>query len=592
VTPNRIERRLAAILSADMVGYSRHIEDDETGTISRQQVLRGESIDPRIVTFGGRIVKTMGDGLLVEFGSAVDAVDCAVDIQQALALLDLDLPETQRIRYRIGVNIGDIIIDGDDILGDGVNIAARLEGLAEHGGVAISDNAHEQTLGKLAVNFSDGGAHEVKNISRPLHVWRWCPETTAAPIAIDSPSNPVSGPDKSSIAVLPFDNMSGDPEQEYFADGITEDIITALSNVKTFTVLARNSTFVYKGKSVDVQELGRILQVRYVVEGSVRRSGNRVRVTAQLIDASNGSHIWADRYDGALDDIFDLQDRITSTIVGTIEPALVRAEGLRLMSKPPDNLDAYDHLLRGVDFMHRLTPEDTQAALACFEKAFELDPNYGRAYVFASWCYRRIVDESGMVLSDADRDRAIDLARRAVRCGRDDPFVLAYAGCTLYQIERNEDEALALIDQALTLNPNSLRFWTAKSRAHSQRGDTEAAINAAEHAITISPHEPAIWNSYFSLAEAHFQELRFEDAIDFAKRATRQNERLGPGFHILAAAAAQLGHEEDAKSALTAALRVNPGMTLETFQTLYPVGRLKNLDVYLDGLRKAGLPES
>ena len=270
--------------------------------------------------------------------------------------------------------------------------------------------------------------------------------------------------------------MSGDPEQEYFSDGITEDIITALSNVRTFTVLARNSTFVYKGKSVDARKIGRDLNVNYIIEGSVRRAGDRVRVTAQLIDGATGDHLWAERYDGTLDDIFDLQDRITSTIVGTIEPELVRAEGLRLQGKPPDNMDAYDYLLRGLAYMHKVTPEDTEKGLTCFEKAIELDPSYGRAYAFASWCYRREVEQRGHAsLSEGDRRKAMDLARKALRCDRNDPFVLVYAAATLVQIEGNFDEALALTDRALSMHPNSHRFWNAKALCHAFRGDTYAS---------------------------------------------------------------------------------------------------------------------
>ncbi|MGI9480125.1 MAG: winged helix-turn-helix domain-containing tetratricopeptide repeat protein [Hyphomicrobiaceae bacterium] len=397
--------------------------------------------------------------------------------------------------------------------------------------------------------------------------------------------------DARAIGVLPFINMSDDPEQDYFAHGITEDITTALSNVKTFAVLARNSTSSYKDESVDIRRIGLDLNINYVIEGSVRRSGNRVRVTAQLINASTGDQLWAERYDGTLDDIFDLQDRITSKIVGTIEPELVRAEGLRLQGKPPDNMDAYDYLLRGLACMHKLTREETAKGRAHFEKAIELDPNYGRAYAFATWVYRRGVQERGLAsLSEDDRRNAVVLARNALRCDRNDPSVLVYASITFSEIERNLEEASALLDRALTMHPNSHRFWNAKARLLAQTGDTEQAIEAGERAISVSPNDPGIWVTYWSIAEAHLQELRYEQAVEFAKRAIRHNENVGPAYYILAAASAHLGRETDAQEALAAALKINPGMTMQAFPESYHVALYKNLGAYLEGLRKAGLP--
>ena len=417
-------------------------------------------------------------------------------------------------------------------------------------------------------------------------------------LAIAGPGRPMSEPEASSlpdrptIAVLPFANLSGDPEQEYFADGITEDVITALSNVKTFAVLSRNSTFVYKGKAADAREIGSSLNACYLIEGSVRRAGDRVRVTAQLIHSETGDHLWANRYDGTLDDIFDLQDQITSAIVGTIEPELVRAEGLRLQSKPPDNMDAYDHLLRGLAYMHKVTPEDTKRGLACFERAIELDPHYARAYAFASWCYRREVEQSGLeALSEGDRLKAIDLARKALQCDRNDPYVLAYSGATFKHIDGNIDEGLALTELALSMHPNSHRFWNSKAISHALKGETTEAITAAERAISLAPNDPAIWNSYLPIAQAHLQELRYEEAVDYAKRALRHNEHLAAAYYILASALAHLNREADARKALTAALKINPRMTVRAFPRNYQVARFKNLDVYFDGLRKAGLPE-
>ncbi|MGI9475250.1 MAG: adenylate/guanylate cyclase domain-containing protein [Hyphomicrobiaceae bacterium] len=584
-----MERRLAAILLTDMVGFSRLTVLDEEGTISRQKAHRDEVFDPKISEYGGRIVKTTGDGLLVEFASIVDAVKCAIEVQQAITESEASVPDERRIQYRIGVNLGDIIIDEGDILGDGVNIAARLEALAQPGGICASRTVFNHVKNKLDVNFEDMGQQELKNIPEPMHAYRIVlDQKDANPIDVEAAQQ--HGDDRSSIAVLPFANMSGHPEQEYFADGIAEDIITALSNVRTFAVLARNTTFAYKGKSVDARQIGRDLKVNYLIEGSVRRAGDRVRVTAQLIDTRTGDHLWAERYDGTLDDIFDVQDRITSTIVGTIEPELVRAEGLRLLGKQPDNLGAYDYLLRGLAYMHKVTPEDTKRGLNCFKKAIDLDPNYGRAYAFASWCYRREVEQHGLAsITEADREEAIRLARKALQCDRNDPFVLSYAAATLHQIEADYDEALALMHLAISMHPNSHRFWNGKALLHAAKGETEKAIEAGERAISLGPNDPAIWNSYLSIAQAHLQELRFDEAEDFAKRALRHNENLGPAFYILAAALAQRGHEKEARAALSRALKINPDMTVQAFPKNYQVKQYRNLDAYLDGLRKAGL---
>lgn len=398
--------------------------------------------------------------------------------------------------------------------------------------------------------------------------------------------------EKGSIAVLPFENMSGDPDQAYFADGITDDIITTLSNMRTFTVLSRSATFAYKGKSIDARQIGRELDVDYVIEGSVRRAGNRVRVTAQLINTTTGEHVWAERFNGTLDDIFDFQDQVTSKIVGTVEPELFRAEGLRLEGKPPADMNAYDYLLRGQAHMHKVTRDDNAKALGFFEKSIALDPSYGRAYAFASWCYRRDVQERGLeAVSDEQRQKAIELARNALLCDRNDPLILGYAACVSLYVEREFDEALDLMDRALAMNPNSHRAWNGKAQVHSFRGETEQAIEAGDRGIAISPNNSAIWSIHWMFAQAHLQDLRYEEAAEYAKRATRQYEHLAPAYFILASASAHLGQEAAARDALAAALSINPGMTIQRLPDCYPLARLKNLDVYLDGLREAGLPE-
>ena len=372
-------RRLAAILAADVVGYSKLMAEDEAGTLAALQAHRRELFNPETAKHDGRIVKLMGDGVLVEFSSVVGAVECALAIQTALAA------GKGQISLRIGINLGDIIIDGEDIYGDGVNVAARLEALANPGGICISGMVHESLGNRIEAEFEDAGEHQVKNIARPIRVWHWQPDAQTQRAAATAPA--LDLPSKPSIAVLPFDNMSGDPEQDYFADGIVEDIITAFSRIKWLFVIARNSSFTYKGKAVDIKQVGRELGVRYVLEGSVRKAGDRIRITGQLIDAATGAHLWADRFDGELANIFDLQDRVTQSVVGTIGPKLEQAEIDRAKRKPTESLDAYDYYLRGMAAFHQLNLDANREALKLFSRAFELDPDYAAAYGMAARCH-------------------------------------------------------------------------------------------------------------------------------------------------------------------------------------------------------------
>ena len=392
MSEERVERRLAAILAADIAGYSRLMGVDEEGTLRQLKVHRKELVDRKITEHRGRIVKTTGDGMLVEFVSVVDAVRCAVDVQRSMAERNSNEPAETRIEFRIGINVGDIIIDGDDIFGDGVNVAARMETLADPGGIMVSGIVHDQVRDKLSFSFEDLGEQTVKNIARPIGVHRVqiaAPELPATRGAAPAAQAVAAASDRPSIAVLPFQNMSGDPEQDYFIDGIVEDIITALSRNHALLVIARNSTFTYKGRAADVKKVGRELGVRYVLEGSVRKSADRVRVTGQLINVSTGAHLWADRFDGELKDIFDLQDDITLQVVGAIAPKLEHAEIVRAARKPTESLDAYDYYLRGVSSFHKGGREDISEALRLFLKAIELDDNFSSAYGMAAWCYVR-----------------------------------------------------------------------------------------------------------------------------------------------------------------------------------------------------------
>src|SRR5580698_6992260 len=364
VVSERVERRLAAILAADVAGYSRLMGVDEEGTLSHLKALRETVVDPAIATHRGRIVKTTGDGLLVEFASVVDATRCAIEAQRDMAERSADVPMGSRIEFRIGIHVGDIIIDDGDIFGDGVNIAARLEGIAEPGGVCVSDDAYRQIRGKVGITFDDMGSRTLKNIAEPMRAWRLRIEANSSELVTPrtETAQRLALPDKPSIAVLPFQNMGGDPEQDYFADGMVEDIITALSRIKWLFVIARNSSFVYKGRAVDVRQAGRELGVRYLVEGGVRKSGSRLRVSAQLVEAETGAHLWADKFDGELKDVFDFQDRITDSVVGIVEPSVRRSEIERSRRKRPENLDAYDLYLRALPHMVSLMPADARIA--------------------------------------------------------------------------------------------------------------------------------------------------------------------------------------------------------------------------------------
>jgi TolB-like protein len=440
----RIERRLTAILAADVAGYSRLMGADEEGTLAGLKAHRRALVDPKITEHRGRIVKTTGDGILVEFASVVDALRCAVDVQRGMVERNADVAQEKRIEFRLGLHQGDIIIDGDDIFGDGVNVAARLEGLAEPGGICMSGRVQEDARGKLDVAFEDAGEQQLKNIERPVRVYRVRLGGAAA-----SPRPALPLPDKPSIAVLPFQNMSGDPEQDYFADGIVEEIITALSRFRQLFVIARNSSFTYKGRAVDVKQVSRELGVRYVLEGGVRRAANRVRITAQLIDAATGAHLWADRFDGGLEDIFDLQDEVTTNVVGAIAPKLEQAEIDRAKRKPTENLDAYDYYLRGMASLYQFSSREAiDKALRFFYRAIELDADFASAYGTAAWCYTMIKSSSWTTDYGRETAETARLARRAVELGKDDAVALSYAGWALAYVVRDLDAGGAFIDRA------------------------------------------------------------------------------------------------------------------------------------------------
>jgi len=577
-------RRLAAILAADVAGYSRLMGADEEGTLERLKALRRELVDPKTAAHHGRIVKTTGDGLLVEFASVVDAVRCAVEIQRAIIDRDADLPEEQQIKFRVGINLGDVIVDGDDIFGDGVNVAARLEALAEPGGVCISRVVRDQIRDKLPYVFEDLGEQTVKNIARPVRVYRLRDAAAKGPPA---PALPL--PDKPSIAVLPFANMSGDPEQEYFADGMVEEIITALSRIRWLFVIARNSSFTYKGQNVDVKQVGRELGVRYVLEGSVRKAGNRVRITAQLIDATTGTHLWADRFDGQLEDVFDLQDNVAISVAGVIEPTLRQSEIERARRKRPDSLDAYDLYLRALPSIFTPMPEDADKALPLLGRAIELEPDFAAAHAMIAWCHEVRYLRGG--LQDKTRLAALHHARLAIAGGGDDAAALATAGFVIAVCGHDFETALTAFDRSFALSSSSALALGLSSIVRAWKGDDAIAVEHAERAIRLSPFDPLIYLPYVGLAYAHFAASRFEETVAAASLAIQSSPRFTVPQILHTAALGRLDRGEDAKTAVQRLLELEQGITVAGAILSARYVNPDNVAALANGLRRAGVSE-
>ena len=535
-------RRLAAILAADVAGYSRLMGADEEGTLERLKALRHELLDPKIAEHHGRIVKTTGDGMLVEFASVVDAVRCAVSVQQAMPERHAGVAADSRIELRIGINLGDVIVEGDDLYGDGVNIAARIEALADAGGVFISNTVHDHVRDRLPFVFEDLGEQQVKNIARPVRVYR-VSDTGAARQRL-TPSLPL--PDKPSIAVLPFENLSGDPEQEYFADGMVEEIITALSRIRWLFVIARNSSFTYKGQVVNVKQVGRELGVRYVLEGSVRKAGGRVRITAQLIDALSGTHLWADRFDGLLEDIFDVQDKVASSVAGVIEPAVQAAEIARSADRPTTDLTAYELYLRALPNCHSWERERIHTALELLEQAIERDPSFGPALALAARCHHHFDRLGGAQDPDLHRRAAVDYARRAVRAAPDDPTTLGNAAGVLGSFGGDINPAIALADRALALNPSFAGGWRMSGWLRLWAGDLDVAIEHFETAFRLSPRERDGAHS-MGIGEAQFLQRRFNEAIITLLNALEALPGHAGIYRYLASCYAHMGRLDEAR---------------------------------------------
>jgi adenylate cyclase len=585
VTEQRVQRRLAAILAVDVVGYSALMERDEEATYAEFERLKRELIEPGLSRHQGRLIKTTGDGALAEFASPLAAVRCAVEIQDHLA------SGSSPLRLRVGLNLGDVIVGQDgDLYGDGINIAVRLEGIADPGGILISEKVYSEVEGKLHIGFEDRGERQLKNISKPVRAYAVRAEAHSA--STDGLSSAPPLPDKPSIAVLPFQNMSGDPEQEYFADGIVEEIITALSRFKALFVIARNSSFTYKGRAVDVKQVGRELGVRYVLEGSVRKAANRVRISGQLVDTTTGAHLWADRFDGGFGDIFDLQDQVTESVVGAIAPAVEKAEIGRAKRKPTESLDAYAVYLRGLARLYQFG--DRQAndeALRLFNRAIELDPDFASAYSSAAYCYPWAKSEGWISVTGSEIAEVTRLAQRAVELGKDDAMVLAASGWALAFVVRDLGGGAALTDRALVRNSNLAEAWYCGGWVKNWLGEPKLAIERFARAMRLSPLDPWATAMRGGTAHAHFFLGRHDEAVAWAAMALQDNPDFQAGLRMAAASNAMAGRLEQAHKAVARLQQVNRALRVSNLKdVLGPYGHA-DLSRYEDGLRQAGLPE-
>ena len=581
----RVERRLAAILAADVAGYSRLIGTDEEGTVRRLKSMRAGLIDPTISEHNGRIVHTAGDGLLVEFHSVVDAMRCAIEWQSGMTQRNAGDPPDARIDWRIGVDLGDIIIDDDDIHGDGVNIAARLEALAEPGGICISHAVLTQTRGKLDFLVEDLGVQALKNIAQPVHVWRVGARAFRPPAQAVSPMAEPAAlplPDKPSIAVVPFQNMSGDPEQEYFADGMVEEIITALSRIRWLFVIARNSSFTYKGQAIDMKRVGRELGVRYVLEGSVRKATGRVRITAQLIEAETLAHLWADRFDGSLEDVFDLQDQVATSVAGVIEPALQAAEGRRSAGRPMTDLTAYDLYLRALATFYPITRDRNLEALVLLRQAIAIDRQCGPALSLAAMCHMRLFREGWAEEPETTSREAVELARQALQVGENDPGILANAAFVLANFGEDIGAMMGLIDQALVLTPSFSRGWFLSGVVRLWAGQPDLAIEHAQTALRLSPRE-RMGTPLSLIGEAHFFRHEFDEAAARLLLSIQNHPGFPHSYRVLAACYAHMGRLDDARAIVARLRAITPQIVPSAAQLRSPADR----ELFLSGLRLA-----
>jgi adenylate cyclase len=581
VTEQRVQRRLAAILAADVVGYSGLMERAEEATYAEFERLMRELIEPSLSRHEGRLIKTTGDGALAEFASPLAAVRCAVEIQNHLA------SGSSPLRLRVGLNLGDVIIGQDgDLYGDGINIAVRLEGIADSGGILISEKVYSEVEGKLDVGFEDRGEQQLKNISRPVRVYAVRAGAHSALSDRLSAAPPL--PDKPSIAVLPFENMSGDPEQEYFADGMVDEIITALSRFKWLFVIARNSSFAFKGNAVDIREVGRRLGVRYVLEGAVRKVTGKVRITGRLIDAVTGTHLWADRFERDLTDIFALQDEVTVAVVSAIQPKLLRTEIAMAARRRPENLTAYDFYLRALQQSYLTTREGVAETIRLAHRALELDPRFGLVAALAGACHMQNALWGYASDRQFEAEEAVRLARLALSIDDGDPDILAMASAITAFVVGDCESEIELVNRAVALNPNSFQAWHSRGQVYRTAGLWEEALRSLERAIRMSPVDPRLHNTFALMGLAFIELGRFDEAIVAGKKAQRHNPSLPVAYRCLASAFAHLGRDAEAREAAMRVLELDPAFTISP---LIAWGGLARAKLFIEGLRKAGLPE-
>lgn len=589
MTQEGFKRKLAAILSADVEGYSRLMAQDEEATIRTLKVYRS-AISDLVLQYGGRVVDAPGDNILAEFNSVVDAVSCAAKIQHELAERNEDAPDNHRMQFRIGVNIGEIVDEGDRIYGDSVNITARVESMARPGGICISGKAYDQVQNKLELEFENLGEHKVKNISTPIQIYRVILETDKLEkiVAEERPYLPI--PDKPSIAVLPFNNLSGDSDQEYFSDGISEDIITALSRSSWLFVIARNSSFTYRGTTVDIKQISREIGVRYILGGSVRKAGNRVRVTAQLIDGINGNHVWADKYDGELQDIFELQDQITQQVVGTLVTQIQIYDGENIQQSERPDVVTWDLLARGFKLFSKLTKDSLAEAETLLRRAVASAPTSCEAHHLLAGVLIHQVFMGYRLDSDSIIPEAYEVARRAVSLNEANEYAHWTLGI-IQNYRRKQDLAIAELKRAIELNPNYALAYGALGTIQSYIGDPNESIKNNEIALRANPLDPGNFFRYSGMAMAHFRAGRYSEASHWARKSIHRKQGWRIGHAVLAASLVQLKLLKEAKEAMKNYLENFPNETLSDLLNMFPIKGAESVKRFEDGLRIAGLPE-
>ena len=588
MSDSRVEHRFAVIMCADVVGYSRLMGIDEEGTLAALNAVRRNLFDPKIGEHKGRIVRAMGDGLLVEFNSVVDAVRCALEVQREMPELTAKAPADRRVQFRVAINMGDVVSDGDLIYGDGVAVASRLESLADPGGINVSRAVRDQVRDRLPIAFEDVGEHEIKNIARAVRVFRVVLDPGEAASAVRKRA--VLPPDKPAVAVLPFQNPGADEEAEFFLDSVGEDLITELSRARWFSVIARNTSFSYKGKVTDSKQVGRELGVRYVVEGSLRKAGNRVRIGCQLVEAASGQHLWAERFDGTLEDSFDLQDKITRSVIGSVAPVVRNAEIERSRRKPEVSQGVYDLTLCAIPATFAETAEDTEEALRLLAEALEMDPGYAFANALAAWCRQQRHLMDWPAAQEDDREAAKHLARAAITGGEDVPPALAVAGAVRATLTRDHPSALTAADRAIMINPNDAFVLGFDALTRCLCGDYDRAIAHAEKAIDLSPLEPLVYRALFALALACLLAGRTEEAVAHARKAIEGNQNFALSHCLLGLGCARLGRDDEAAQAFRGLTRAAPRFRIGTLRKMRFADPAR-LQADLDLLRAAHLPE-